>query len=89
MGDKPVIEGTRGVLVWCGLGTPTSRGFVAGALVGVAAYALGMPKQCFTEEGELRPFKGVSKDPHAISRRESEVSSPQLDLNMRYHSYIQ
>ena len=65
MGDKPVIEGTRGVLVWMGLGTPMARGFVAGALVGVAAYALGMPKQCFTEEGELRPFKGVSKDPHA------------------------
>ena len=47
--------------LWCGLGTPTARGFVAGALVGVAAYALGMPKQYFADLVVLSSGGAVSR----------------------------
>ncbi len=63
--QAPVIEGARGVLVKAGLGTPLARGFVVGVLVGGVAYGLGVPKQCFDEDGQMRPLKGLSKAPTA------------------------
>ena len=61
----PVIEGSRGVLVKVGLATPSSRAFVVGTAVGLGAYALGMPKVSFTEDGQMRPLKHVSSSPDA------------------------
>lgn len=62
---EPTIVGMRGVLVYMGLGTPLARAFVAGSLVGMGAYAVGAPGCSFTEEGKMRPFKMVSRDPEA------------------------
>lgn len=59
------IQGPKGVLVKVGLGTPTARGFVAGAAVGVLAYSFRLPDACFDEEGQVRPFKALSASPHA------------------------
>ena len=65
--DTPAIEGTRGVLVNMGLGTPLSRAFVAGSVIGIAAYVLKLPRTCFDEDGEMRPFAVVSKAPTATN----------------------
>lgn len=65
--EEPVIEGVRGVLVRAGLATPLSRAFVAGTVVGLAAYAVGQPKMCFDEKGEMKPFKMVSSAPTATN----------------------
>lgn len=59
------IEGLRGTLVNVGLGQPIARGFCAAALVGVLAYCFQLPNGAFTEEGEMRPLKGLSKSPEA------------------------
>ena len=49
------VVGARGMLVKMGLAQPESRAFVVGGFVGAAMYALGLPKQAFTEDGEMRP----------------------------------
>jgi hypothetical protein len=59
------VDGVRGVLVMCGLGTPFPRAFCAAALVGVLAYAFKLPRASFTEEGDMRPLKPLSNDPEA------------------------
>ena len=63
--DAEPIEGLRGILVKVGSATPFARAFVVGSMIGVAAYAAGLPRQAFTNEGEMRPFKGVSRSPEA------------------------
>ena len=63
--DPPTIEGVRGMMVHVGLATPLSRAFVAGAAVGIAAYAIKWPGASFDEEGSMRPLSLVSKDPTA------------------------
>lgn len=65
MSEGEAIQGIPGMLVKFGLATPMSRAFVAASLSGVAAYALGMPSGAFDEEGEMRPFQGISRSPHA------------------------
>ena len=65
--EPPVIEGLRGVLVRAGLGSPLSRAFVAGTVVGLGAYAVGWPKSSFDDKGEMRPFSMVSKAPTATT----------------------
>ena len=67
MREEPVIEGMRGVMVRAGLGTPLSRAFVAGAVIGLGAYAVGFPKSAFDEDGEMRPFSMLSKAPTATT----------------------
>lgn len=62
---QKTVEGIRGIAVYTGLGHPAARAFVAGALVGTVAYAAGVPTSCFDEEGQLRPFRGLSSSPHA------------------------
>lgn len=62
-GDR--IDGARGILVKLGLGEPVSRGFVVAVAVGITAYAFKLPGACFGEEGEVRPFKGLTKAPNA------------------------
>ena len=57
--------GPRDILVALGLRTPLSRAFVASVLVGIVAFTAGFPKSAFTEEGELRPQRGLSNDPQA------------------------
>lgn len=64
---EPTIDGTRGIMVHMGLGTPISRALVIGGTVGVLAYALRMPGASFDEKGEMRPFKPISKSPHATN----------------------
>jgi len=59
------VVGARGILVKMGLAQPESRAFVVGGFVGAAMYALGLPKQAFTEDGEMRPFKPLSPHPSA------------------------
>ena len=65
MEGQATIEGARGMLVMCGLGKPSSRAFCAAVAVGITAYAFKLPDAAFGEEGEMRPFKGVSKAPNA------------------------
>lgn len=65
MSTGDIVEGIPGVLVKVGLGQPMSRAFVAGAIVGAAAYALRMPETSFDEDGNMRPFKGTSNSPYA------------------------
>jgi len=61
------VDGIRGMLVQMGLGTPSSRAFTVGGIVGVAMYALGLPKESFTDEGEMRPLKALSPHPSATN----------------------
>ena len=63
--EDPVIEGFRGVLVNAGLAQPMSRAFVAGAAVGIAAYAIKWPRDSFDDDGKMRPLSLVSSDPTA------------------------
>jgi len=63
--DGDIVLGVRGVLVKMGLARPEARAFVAATAVGLVTYALGLPARSFTEEGDLRPFKGTSASPHA------------------------
>ena len=49
------------------LATPFRRAFVVGTLVGIVAFTAGFPKTAFTEEGELRPQRGLSRDPQATN----------------------
>jgi hypothetical protein len=65
--EPPVIEGVRGVMVRAGLATPSSRAFVAGVVVGMAAYCVGYPKCSFDEKGEMRPCSLVSSAPEATT----------------------
>ncbi len=65
MSEGDVIDGIPGILVKFGLATPMSRAFVAASLTGVAAYAVGFPRGAFDEDGEMRPFRRLSKSPHA------------------------
>lgn len=65
--DPPVINGARGLLVKAGLATPASRAFVVGSVVGMSAYALGVPRATFTDSGQMRPLAFVSKDPEATN----------------------
>jgi len=65
--EPPTIEGLRGVLVQAGLASPLSRAFVAGTVVGIAAYAVKWPRDSFNEEGSMRPLSLVSKDPTATN----------------------
>ena len=63
---EPVeVEGLKGALVVAGLGKPIARAFCATALVGCVAYAFKLPPRSFTEEGQMRPWKVVSKSPEA------------------------
>jgi hypothetical protein len=61
------VDGVRGMLVQMGLGTPSSRAFTVGGAVGVAMYALGLPKESFTDDGEMRPFTALSPHPSATN----------------------
>ena len=65
--DEVEAIGTRGILVALGLRTPIKRAFVASVLVGIVAFTAGLPKSAFTEEGELRPQRGLSRDPQATN----------------------
>ena len=65
MQDPPAMEGIRGVLVHTGLGTPPARAFVVGTVIGLGAYFLKMPSVSCDEDGRMRPFSAVSKDPNA------------------------
>ena len=44
--------------------SPYSRAFVAATGVGVLAYGMGFPQQCFTEDGEMKPFALLNPGPH-------------------------
>ena len=48
-------------------GLNPSRAFALGGIVGVAIYALGLPKESFTDKGEIRPFKALSPHPSATN----------------------
>ena len=65
--DEAESIGTRDILVTLGLRTPLSRAFVASVLVGIVAFTAGFPKTAFTEEGELRPQRGLTNDPRATN----------------------
>jgi len=65
--DEVEAIGTRGILVALGLRTPLKRAFVASVLVGIVAFTAGFPKSAFTEEGELRPQRGLTRDPQATN----------------------
>jgi hypothetical protein len=65
--DEAESIGTRGILVALGLATPLKRAFVTSVLVGIVAFTAGFPKTAFTEEGELRPQRGLSRDPQATN----------------------
>jgi hypothetical protein len=65
--DDPYIEGMRGVMVRAGLATPLSRAFVAGTVIGLAAYVVGWPKSSFDDKGEMRPFSLLSSAPTATT----------------------
>lgn len=59
------IIGTRGMLVKLGLSQPASRAFVVGCVAGGVAYALGLPKAAFRDDGSMRPSKVISVDPES------------------------
>ena len=65
--DEAESIGTRGILVALGLATPLKRAFVTGVLVGIVAFTAGFPKTAFTEDGELRPQRGLTRDPQATN----------------------
>ena len=65
--DEAESIGTRGILVALGLSTPLKRAFVASVLVGIITFTAGLPKAAFTEEGELRPQRGLTNDPQATN----------------------
>ena len=65
--DEAESIGTCGILVALGLATPLKRAFVTSVLVGIVAFTAGFPKIAFTEEGELRPQRGLSRDPQATN----------------------
>ena len=53
---QPVIEGWRGVLCECGLGSPVTRAVCAGTIAAGGLYLAGMPRSAFREDGSMRPF---------------------------------
>ncbi|MAT73275.1 MAG: hypothetical protein CMJ58_27635 [Planctomycetaceae bacterium] len=57
MDNQPVIKGAKGVAVYLGLGTPPARAFVGATIAGCGAYACGIPRAAFDDEGKCRPFK--------------------------------
>lgn len=61
------VIGAPGVLVKLGLGEPYQRAFVAATTLGVLAYAFKLPDGAFDDEGQMRPFKGVSQSPNATN----------------------
>ena len=59
------VETVRDILVTVGLGTSARR---ATAMLGISlalAYIARKPSGAFTEDGSIRPFKGISQDPEA------------------------
>ena len=44
---------------------PIRRAMVVATLVSLGAYAAGLPKRAFDEDGNMRPFKGTSRSPEA------------------------
>ena len=56
---------TKELLVGLRLGRPCDRAVCGAVVLGTAAYLARWPKACFTEEGELRPFKKLSAEPDA------------------------
>lgn len=63
---EEVIVGWPGLMVHCGLGTPTARGIAAAAVAGGVAYAAKWPRQAFDREGRMRPLTSLSASPHAV-----------------------
>ena len=64
----PEVDGsisTKELLIGLRLGRPCDRAVCGAVIVGTAAYLARWPKACFTEEGELRPFKKLSPEPDA------------------------
>jgi hypothetical protein len=62
MQNQPVIEGTRGLLVHYGLGTPAARAVSAAIVAGGVSYALRRPAHCFRRNGTMRPLAGLSPE---------------------------
>tara|TARA_Y200000002_G_scaffold357252_1_gene339634 strand:+ start:216 stop:491 length:276 start_codon:yes stop_codon:yes gene_type:complete len=44
---------------------PVPRAIAVATLVALGAYAAGLPKRCFDEDGNMRVFKGTSRSPEA------------------------
>lgn len=59
------VFGVRGLLVKMGLGSPSSRAFVAGGVTAAVLFATTTPKAAFTDEGEMRPWSVLSPHPSA------------------------
>ena len=59
--EQAVVEGWRGVLVSCGLRTPSQRAVTAALLAGAISYAIKRPRTSFREDGSVRP-SGHSAD---------------------------
>ncbi len=59
------VDGIRGVLVKCGLASPSSRGFVAGVATAGVLYLAGKPAAAFREDGSMKPLAFFSPEPDA------------------------
>jgi len=66
MPELPEIDGARGILVYYGLGRPVSRAFVAAVVAGGLTH-LAKPNFAYTEEGRMRGFTPLSRDPESTN----------------------
>lgn len=62
MQQQEVIEGTRGLLVHWGLGSPAARAVSCGIVAGGCSYALRRPAHCFRRNGQMRPLAALSPE---------------------------
>lgn len=60
------IQNWQDAAVAVGLGTPTSRAFVAAVAATGILYATGYPGDAFREDGSLRPFSPLSPGPDGV-----------------------
>jgi hypothetical protein len=66
--EQAVIEGWKGILVTCGLGTPLQRATCAFLTTGAIAYAIKFPRDAFRPDGTMRPSTMSSRAADATDR---------------------
>tara|TARA_Y100001956_G_C4018297_1_gene140805 strand:- start:349 stop:606 length:258 start_codon:yes stop_codon:yes gene_type:complete len=64
MQEQSVIEGWRGVMVACGLRTPSQRAITAALITGAVSYAMKVPASSFRHDGSVRPSGGTADATH-------------------------
>ncbi len=64
-----MVQDWRDMAVLMGLGTPTSRAFVAGVAATALLYATGYPGEAFGEDGSIRPFAPLTPGPDGVTTK--------------------